>query len=77
MSMTDSSFFWLQMSKVAGVSGVPSHAAQFHAVVGWESATELVLILPHQALVSTVPAQLLNYRYVILSHAVSVWEQNL
>ena len=34
MSMTDCSFFWLQISTVAGVSGVPSHAAQFHAVVG-------------------------------------------
>ena len=77
MSMTDCSLFWLQILTVAGVSGVPSHAAQFHAVVGSESVTELVLILPHQALVSTVPAQLLNYRYVILSHAVSVREQNL
>ena len=28
------SLFWLQILTVAGVSGVPSHAAQFHAVVG-------------------------------------------
>lgn len=34
MSMTDCSLFWLQILTVAGVSGVPSHAAQFHAVVG-------------------------------------------